>query len=118
MAHNLALILTPVVFFLLVKLHRWWLANHSPSAGPTPIGGVKPQASDDLNPVDPTSGPAGGEGKTIYRPSSGVEAWLAEQPSAKRTNDLIRDATRRFKVSTSTVKRLLRQQRNGGGPTP
>lgn len=114
MGHNLALVLTFAVFYVGVKIHKWWVANHSPTDGPTPIGGVKPQAGGEVTPVDPTSGASAGKGKTILRPSAAVAAWLAEQPSAKRTNDLIREGARKFGVSVSTIKRRLRQLREDG----
>ncbi len=113
MAHNLALVLTFIFFCGLVKLHKWWVANHSPVGDPKSIDGVKPQVGAAVTPPDPTSGTAEGEGKTIYRPSSAVDAWLADQAPARRTNELIREASRRFGVSVSTVKRRLRQLRQG-----
>jgi hypothetical protein len=116
MGHNLALVLTPIVFYLGVKAHQWWKANHSPTDGPIPIGGVKSQVGSDVTPVDPTSGTPDGEGKTILRAKPSVDAWLAQQQaSARRTNELIRDGARRFGVSVSTMKRRLRKIR-GGAP--
>lgn len=114
MAHNLALVLTLLVFWVGVKVHKWWEANHSPTDGPKPIGGVKPQVGDGLTPVDPTSGAAAGKRKTILRPDAAMNTWLSEHGGARRTNELIREAARRFGVSVSTVKRRLRRLREGG----
>lgn len=107
MAHNVALVVTLLVFYAGVKIHKWWQATHSPTDEPKPIGGVKPQVGGSVTPVDPTSGTPARKGKTI-------EVWLSEQSPARRTNELIREGARRFGLSVSTVKRRLRQLRQGG----
>lgn len=116
MAHNLALVATALLALVLIKGHQWYLAKykHSPSGDPNPAGGVKPQVGAPVTPVDPTLGEGGQEGKTIYRPDSAVSAWLAEQAPKRGTNDLIREATRRFGKSASTIKRRLRELRKAG----
>ncbi len=110
-AHNLALVLAFIIFWVGVKVHKWWVANHSPTDSTDPAGGVKPQVGPGLTPPDPTSGAAPGEGTAIYKPSSAVDTWLAQQAPGRGTNDVIREAVRRFGVSVSTVKRRLRKQR-------
>ncbi len=115
MSHNLSLILTIAVFVLGVKAHQWHLAKHSPTAELESTEGVNTQASDHLTPVDPTSDPFGEKGKSISNVvalhSAHMDTWLTEQAPTRRTNDLIREAGQRFKVSASTVKRRLRQLR-------
>lgn len=117
MSHNLSLVLTIVVFILGVKVHQWYLAKHSPTAELETAGGVNTQVNKDLTPVDPSSAPWGGKGKSISNVvalhSAHMDTWLAEQAPTQRTNDLIREAGQRFKVSASTVKRRLRQLRKG-----
>lgn len=109
--HNVALILTPAVFYAGVKVHQWWMAKRSPSGNPPGVDGVKPQVGARVTPGDPTSEAPAGEGKTILRTKPYVDSWLAQQTPGRRTNELIRDGARRFGVSVSTIKRRLRKLR-------
>ncbi len=111
MAHNLALVLTFALFYAGARVHQWWKANHSPTGDPNHSGRVKPQVGGRLTPDDPTLGGADGEGKTISRSKTAVDAWLASQSATRGTNELIRESVRKFKISASTVKRKLRRLR-------
>ncbi|MEV4708885.1 hypothetical protein [Actinoplanes sp. NPDC049316] len=55
-----------------------------------------------------------GPGEAASEPQS-LDAWLAEHDGQAGTNELIRQAAARYRVSESTAKRALRQVRRGPG---
>lgn len=138
----MALVITPLVFWAAVAVHKRWVATKAVESSPAPPSGVPVGANAQVNggmtPVDPAPDPVEHEwGAVDYSTSTGREvvaprnpASTATRPRATRgdvarwlrgrigkdgTNQLIRDAEEELGASESTVKRALRDVRGGAG---
>lgn len=133
MGRNLALILTPIAFWVAVTIWQGWRkSNSSPDAGDPSQGGVKPQVTSGvMTPALPRGrGVAESSGTPSDMPSTDVAttpgprneivAWLAQRAGDGKPTELIRAAASAHRVSHSTAKRAWSAARRlrgrDGGP--
>lgn len=103
-----ALIVAGLVAWGVTSAHQRWTADKkglpsSPSA-PTPSG-VNPQVSAGSDPTSDPGRKGGAEG------AGDLDVFVSGALTRARTNQVIRAAAARFKVSESTVKRAIRRVR-------
>jgi hypothetical protein len=87
----------------------------SPSEDQKSLGAVKPQISGDSGSDDST--PGSGGGAVVQLRSREIQEYVAARVDRQASKALVRDVTKRFKVSESTAWRAInkaRDARNGG----
>lgn len=118
MANNLALILTPLLFFAVVRVVEAW-RNPSPVADVDPSSGVKVQVTAGSDPSDPSRGrevATRDESAEVDSQSrrDEVAEWMATNADGRKPAELMRAAMAVHRVSRSTAKRAWRKVRGGG----